>query len=356
MIRVFATYIIRSVLGYTLLVMLVLLMLIGLFLFVNEQSDVGTGRYGLFEALIFVLGNLPDQAFSLFPVAGLLGALLALGNLARGSELIAMRVAGASVWRIAGWVAGAGGVLMIATWVLGDYIAPQAEQFAYQQRMLAKFNQFKTSGTENLWAKDGNTFIAVQAQHSADSFGGLYVLRFDDQRHLISVGHADSAKLLDTQRLQLRNYVETKFDNDSTSVNTIASTELQTALSPEFISTASKDPYQLTGTELRNFIRHLRSNQLETREYEIAWWSRLSRTVSLLIIVMLAVPFSFGPMRSTGTGTRMVVGILLGAVFFLAAKLLTDAGTVFHWQPLLVAWAPTLLLTMVTGVAITRVR
>jgi len=356
MIRVFAAYIMRSILVYTALVMSVLLVLIGLYMFVDQQSDVGVGRYGMFEAMVFVLCNLPDQAFSLLPVGGLLGALLALGNLARGSELIAMRAAGASVWRIAYWVAGAGLVLMTLTWIIGDYIAPQLEQFAYQQRMLAKSNQIQVSGAESLWAKDGNAFIAVQAQHSTDSYGGIYVLRFDDQHHLQSVAHADAAKLLDNQRLQLRNFVETSFANDQTTVNKQPQTELTTSLSKDFIGAASKDPYQLTGNELRNFIRHLRINQLDTREYEIAWWSRIARTASVLIIVMLAVPFSFGPMRSTGMGARMVVGILLGSVFFLAAKLLSDAGTVFHLQPLLVAWMPTLLLAVVTSIAISRVR
>jgi lipopolysaccharide export system permease protein len=221
--------------------------------------------------------------------------------------------------------------------------------------MLAKSNQIQASGAESLWAKDGNAFIAVQAQHSADSYGGIYVLRFDDQHHLQSVGHADAAKLLNTQ-LQLHNFVETSFANDQTTVNKQPHAELTTSLSSDFIGAASKDPYQLTGNELRNFIRHLRDNQLETRDYEIAWWSRIARTASLLIIVMLAVPFSFGPMRSTGLGARMVLGILLGSVFFLAAKLLSDAGTVFHLQPLLVAWMPTVLLAIVTSVAISRVR
>ncbi|HEX2584486.1 MAG TPA: LPS export ABC transporter permease LptG [Steroidobacteraceae bacterium] len=354
--RVFAAYIVRAVLGYTAMVMLVLLMLIGLYMFVDQQSDVGTGRYGMLEALLFVICNLPDQAFTLLPVGALLGALLALGNLARGSELIAMRASGASVWRIASWVASAGLILTVVTWVVGDYVAPQLEQFAYQQRMLAKFNQFKASGAESLWAKDGNVFVAVQAQHSADSYGAIHILRFDDQHKLLSVGHADSAQLLDTQRWQLRNYSETRFENDHTIVSKQASAELKTSLSPEFIGAASRDPYQLTGTELRSFIRHLRSNQLETRDYEIAWWSRIARTTSLLIIVMLAVPFSFGPMRSTGMGARMVVGILLGSTFFLSAKLLSDAGTVFHLQPLIVAWLPTALLLLVTSIAISRVR
>ena len=356
MMRVFAAYIMRAVLGYTALVLMVLLMLVGLYLFVDQQSDVGTGRYGMLDALLFVICNLPDQGFQLLPMAALLGALLALGNLARGSELIAMRAAGASVWRIAYWVAGAGAILMVFSWVVGDYVAPPLEQFAYQQRMLAKFNQFNVSGSESLWAKDGNTFIAVQSQHSADSYGGIYVLRFDDQHHLLSVGHADAAKLLDTQRWQLSNYVETRFADDSASVTQLSNAELSTTLSPEFIGAASKDPYQLTGAELRSFINHLRNNQLEAREYELAFWSRVALTFSILIIVILAVPFSFGPMRSRGFGARMVIGILLGATYFLVAKLLNNAGTVFHWQPLLVAWLPTTLLVLVTGAAITRVR
>ena len=355
MMRIFALYIMRAVLGYTALVMLLLMVLVGLYMFVDQQTDVGIGRYGMFDALLFVICNLPDQSFTLFPVGALLGALLALGNLARGSELIAMRAAGASVWRIAIWVGGAGLALMCLTWIIGDYVAPSLEQFAYQQRMLAKFNQFNVSGAESLWAKDGNTFVAIQSQHSADSFGGIYILRFDDQHHLQSVGHADSAKP-DTQSWQLRNYAETRFENDRALTSKQSIAELKTALSPDFIGAASKDPYQLTGSELRSFIRHLRNNQLETRDYEIAWWSRIARTVSIVIIVMLAVPFSFGPMRSSGTGARMVVGILLGSLFFLSAKLLSDAGTVFHLQPLVVAWAPIMLLALFTSVAIARVR
>ena len=43
----------------------------------------------------------------------LIGALLGLGTLARGSELTVMRAAGISVWRIAGSVAMAGVLLIV---------------------------------------------------------------------------------------------------------------------------------------------------------------------------------------------------------------------------------------------------
>src|SRR3546814_12758738 len=65
-----------------------------------------------------------------------------------------------------------------------------------------------------------------------------------------------------------------------------------------------------------------------SRSYEVAVWARIPRTVAVAIIVVLAVPFAFGPMRSTGTGARTVVGIMIGVVFFLMAKMLESGGEV----------------------------
>ena len=356
MSSVLPRYIVRAVLTYSAMVMAVLVILIGLYLFTTQQDEIGVGRYGVPDALLFVVCNLPAQAFSLLPIGALIGSLLALGNLARGSELIVMRAAGVSAFRIATWVAMAGALLTVATWIIGDYIAPHLEQFAYRQKMLAKFNQYNVTDGDGLWAKDGDMFVAVQKQDADNSFGGIYVLRFSDDHRLQSVAHADNATQLGDQQWQLKNYRETRFDNDHAIATQQVKAELHTTLSKEFISSAAKDPDQLTGRQLLRYISQLRANQLETREYETAFWARVARTAALLVIVMLAVPFAFGPMRSTGMGARMVLGILVGATFFLLTKLLTNAGTVYELNPLLVAWGPTAVLTLVTAVAISRVR
>ena len=74
------------------------------------------------------------------------------------------------------------------------------------------------------------------------------------------------------------------------------------------------------------------------------------------LLLALAVPFAFGPLRSTGTGARTVVGIMIGVVFFLMAKMLESGGAVFELPPVVIAWLPTVLLTLITSVAISRVR
>ena len=55
----------------------VLLVLAGVFLFVNEQGWVGAGSYGQPQALRYVLAQLPATGLQFLPVAALLGALLA---------------------------------------------------------------------------------------------------------------------------------------------------------------------------------------------------------------------------------------------------------------------------------------
>jgi lipopolysaccharide export system permease protein len=112
----------------------------------------------------------------------------------------------------------------------------------------------------------------------------------------------------------------------------------------------------LSVSELGNYIRHLRDNDLDSRAYETSYWARIARTVAVSIIVVLAVPFAFGPMRSTGTGARTVVGIMMGVAFFLLAKMMESGGEVFNISPFVSAWIPTVLLALITSIAVARVR
>lgn len=353
---VLARYLRRSILGHTLLVMLVLLVLTSLYLFITQQDEIGTGTYSTGDALLFVGLNLPQQAFDMLPIAALIGALLALGNLARSMELTVIRAAGVSTLRIAGWVGAAGIVLMLLTGALGEIVAPQMQQYARQMKTFAKFHDYSMAGNQTAWAKDRDTILSVKQQNTGNTFGGVYVFKFDGQRRLLSVGKASAASIDADNRWRLSDYRESRMVDDRIVPSHSASAELKTRLSPEFLGLAIADPDLLPARALYSYMQHLQQNGLDARKYATAFWARISRTVSIAIIVILAVPFAFGPMRSTGTGARTVVGIMLGVAFFLVAKMLESGGTVFNLPPFAIAWAPTILLALVTGFAVSRVR
>jgi lipopolysaccharide export system permease protein len=350
-----ARYLMRTILGYTLMVMLVLLMLSGLYLFISEQNDIGVGTYDTSHALWFVALNLPKYAFDMLPIAALIASLLALGNLARSMELIVIRAAGVSTFRIGLWVASAGLVLMLLTGMLGEFVSPPLEQYSRQMKAYEKFRDY-SMGNRGAWAKDGNTIVSFKQQTAGATYGGVYIFKFDDQRRLHSVGRAESASIDGDSDWKLSNYRESRIEDDRVVPSRQKTASLDTTLSAEFLGLAAMDPDMLTGRDLRSYIAHLRNNDLDSRDYETGFWARIARTVAVAIIVVLAVPFAFGPMRSTGTGARTVVGILIGVAFFFLARLIESGGDVFNAPPVVIAWTPTVLLALITTIAVSRVR
>ena len=353
---VLARYLRRAILGNTVLVMLVLLVLGGLQLFFEQQDDIGVGTFTMGDAVLYMALMLPRYAFDLLPIGALIGALLALGNLARSMELVVVRTSGISALRISAWVASAGVVLMIAMWVIGDFVAPPMESYARQMKTFEKYHDYSLTGNRGAWAKDGDTIISVQQQSAGNHYGGIYVFKFDAQRRLLSMGHANNASIDSDSRWRLENFRETRIEENRTIPERRPTAMLETNLSPEFLGLAAVEPDSLPGRALYGYIRHLRSNGLDATSYEAAFWARIARVVAVAIIVVLAVPFAFGPMRSTSTGARTVVGILIGVVFFLLAKMLESGGAVFDLSPLVVAWLPTALLAAITAIAVSRVR
>jgi lipopolysaccharide export system permease protein len=356
-VKILDRYLIGTLLLYTAMVLGVLLTLGGLFVFIGQQDDIGVGDYGAADALLFSLLNLPQQAYELMPIAVLIGALLGLGALARGSELVVVRAAGVSVVRTARAVAMGGLMILLFTAALGEIVAPPLQKFARQQKAFSKFSDVSFAGAGSAWLKDGATMISVQEQTGEQLFGGVFVFRFDGPQELRSVGQASNATVEQGSReWRLEGYRETQFEGERVEALAEPRATLTTRVDPGFLGLAVSEPRQLPSLGLRRLIRHLRANDLETGAYEFAFWSRIARTCAIVVVALLAVPFAFGPLRSSGTGARMVIGVLIGVAFFLAQRTLESGAIVFDLDPVVLAWIPTALVALVTAALIAGTR
>jgi lipopolysaccharide export system permease protein len=77
---------------------------------------------------------------------------------------------------------------------------------------------------------------------------------------------------------------------------------------------------------------------------------------AVIVVTLVALPFVFGPLRTTGAGTRTVIGVLLGVVFFLITGTVEKGGQLFGLNPALIGWLPTAGIGLITLVAISRTR
>jgi lipopolysaccharide export system permease protein len=346
----------RTVLVYTTMAMAVLLTLGALFLFISQQGDIGVGSYGAGDAFVFTLLNLPQQAFELLPIGALIGALMGLGNLAAGSELVVTRASGVSVWRIAWPVGLAGLTLSLIMYGIGEYAAPPMAQFAKREKTTDKLADVSFAGSSSAWVKDGSLILRVQTGEVDRAFGGVSLFRLDGPTRLRSIQRAERISVATPGRWSLHRVATSRFYDDRIESELVGGIMMQSTVNPEFLGLAATDPELLTLRGLASYIDHLRRNSLDTASYEIGYWSRIALLFAVIVVTLLSLPFVFGPLRTTGAGTRTVIGVLLGVVFFLITGMVQKGGQLFGLDPALVGWLPTAVIGLGTAVAISRTR
>ena len=342
-------YIIKTILSFVLLTMGVVLALWAILMFSAEQTDVGVGGYNAAAAGWFTLLNMPQNMYTLLPVTALIGSLLGMDSLARGSELTVIRATGVSVGRIALTVAAAAVVLMVAEVLLGESIGPQLTQAAREQKAFLKYSNISFgSGSSGAWVRDGNLILNVTGQSGQHEFGGMQIFELSPQHRLIAVGRAGTANAQGGHKWLLGEYVESRLLQDSVEVRPLGPKVLNSNVTAGFLGLAVQDPGLLTSRGLWQLIRYNRMNALDTRQYVFNFWSRVARTVAILFAVLLPIPLMLGSRRSGGAGMRIMVGILLGASMILLQRVIENGTFVFDLNPVLLAWTPTLLLGTVT--------
>lgn len=349
-------YIVRNILGPVALVTAVVLVLSGLFLFIGQQDDIGHGSYTAFDAAKYVLFNLPEQAWALLPVSALIGSLMGLGTLARGSEITVIRAAGISHWRIALSAFMAAIVLIVLEVGLGEFIAPHLQTAARQNKAFSKLSEVSFGGSGGAWVRDGNRIISAARQSGERQFGGMMVFELTPKHQLQAIGHADRASSGADSGWMLRGYTETRFDPDQVTTQPAGERTLQSRVTAEFLGLAVENPNELEALSLYRLIRYYQQNSLDARPYIFAFWSRIARTVGIAFAVLLAVPFVLGSLRSAGAGARMMVGFIVGIALFLLQRLIESGTLVFDLNPVILAWIPTALLGVVSLALLARAR
>ena len=352
---IFDRYIVRAILSGTALFMVVLLTIAVVVTFIGEQGDVGQGHYTAASAFWYALMNLPQEAWAFLPIGALIGSLLGLGQLARESELIVLRSSGVSVTRIAGAALIAGIVLIAIEVLIGELLAPPLQQAAKQEKAFERFSNV-SFGAGGAWVRDGDLILDAERLSAAERVGGLLVFRLSPDHGLLAIGRAASAHVDAAGHWVLRDYRESRFTPDRVLSSAEQARTLESHVTADFLGLAAALPQDLAASELWTVIGYDRANALDPSPYVFEFWSRIARTIAIAFAVLLAIPFVLGVLRSSGAGTRMAVGLLIGIALFLLQRLIESGAVVFKLDPVLLAWLPTSLLAAVSLVLLARAR
>ncbi|MCD5970315.1 LPS export ABC transporter permease LptG [Pseudomonas quasicaspiana] len=331
-------YIGKSVFVAILAVLGIILGLASLFAFIDEMGDV-SDSYTLLDASSFVLMTAPRRVYEMLPMAALIGCLIGLGSLASSSELTIMRAAGVSIGRIVWAVMKPMLVLMIAGVLIGEYVAPAAENQAQANRSLAQGSGDAQSARHGMWHRQGDEFIHINSVQPNGILYGVTRYRFDNERHMLSASFARQAKF-NEDHWSLNDISTTFFRDGSTEVIKTADERWDVALSPQLLSTVVMPPDSLSITGLWQYAHYLADQGLSNGRYWLAFWTKVLQPLVTVALVLMAISFIFGPLRSVTLGQRVFTGVLVGFTFRIVQDLLGPSSLVFGFSPLFAVLVP----------------
>ena len=350
-------YIGKSILGSIFATLLTLVGLSAIIKFVEQFRSVGKGTYDIWQAVAFTGLTIPKDIETFFPMAALLGALMALGNLASRSELVVMQAAGFSRFKIGMAVMKTALPLVLLTMVIGEWGIPQTEQFARDMRARALSGGSMLSMKNGVWAKDGNNFVFVRRVTDDAKLNDIYIYTFDQHRNLTELKHANQASYSeDESKWTLHQVNHSMISKDEITTSNRLSEKWETNLTPDKLGAVSLRPTSLSISGLYNYISFLRETGQDVSRFELTFWRKIFQPVSVGVMMLLALSFIFGSLRSVTAGARIVTGICFGFLFYVVNEIFGQMSVVYNMPAVFGALIPSLLFIVMIWWLLSRKR
>ncbi len=342
MFKVLDRYIGKTIFNTIMMTLFMLVSLSGIIKFVDQLRKTGQGAYSALDAGYYTLLSVPKDIEIFFPMAALLGALLGLGTLAQRSELVVMQASGFPRLQVALSVMKTAIPLVLLTMAVGEFVAPQGEQMARNFRAQQLYGGSLVSTQNGLWAKDGNDFIYIERIKGDNEIDGVSIYRFNDARRLQSVRYAATAtwdqarKRWELAQVDESDLTDPKQITGSQSLNG----EWKTNLTPDKLGVVALDPDALSISGLYNYSKYLKQSGQESGRYQLNMWGKIFQPLSVAVMMLMALSFIFGPLRSVSMGVRVVTGISFGFLFYVLDQIFGPLSLVYGLPPILGAILP----------------
>ena len=353
--RILDRYIAKTVLSAIGLVTLMLAGLQVFILFVSQLDDIGKADYGILQTTYFVLLQLPYQLYLFFPMASLLGCLIGLGVMANHSELIVMRAAGMSIGQITGAVLKASLVVIALVTTIGETIVPVMFHYATDYKTAALSGGQALRTPQGVWLRYGNDFISIGFVLPDNIWRDVYQFRFDPSHNLKIAREIREAKYIDNAWIAY-DVKQTEFQTDHTEVKTFSSLPLDVIVKPHILNISTISPDEMTLHELNRYLREQKRNQQNAHNYKFSFLQRIIQPLTTMVMMILAIPFIFGPLRSSTMGSKLLVGATVGFGFHIMNHFFGPISAVFQWPPELAALGPTFIFALLGLYLMKRVK
>jgi LPS export ABC transporter permease LptF/LPS export ABC transporter permease LptG len=339
-------YLLRNFVFYFGMLLVGFLVLFEAFNFFELLDDIAQHRVPLIDLFDFFFHLAVYLFYQLAPLACVVAVLVTLGIMAKNNELVALKAAGVSLYRITLPLVAAGLCLAAGLVILDDTYLPYASQ---RQDALRNRIQGRPAQTfyqpQRSWilGDDSRVYNYQLFDRDRSLFGRLSIFELDpDTFALRRRIYAERARWLPEDRAWVlssgwvRNFSGTEVVSYAPFSEQKFS-ELHEP--PSYFNREIRQGHQMNWQELRQYISELARAGFDVARLSVELHRKLAFPLIAPIVMLLAVPFSL-VVGSRGAVGGLALGVGIAVVYWTAAALLEALGAVGQLPPVMAAWAP----------------
>ena len=279
------------------------------------------------------------------PIACVAGAVLCLSRAARNSELTAIRTGGIRLRSALAPILLVCALVAAGLGILEDRVLLPARAVIEQGRVEDGAGEVRMPERrlERWWFASGASIFSAASYDAKERvLRDVTVFLFDPQRAIRERIDAKSAANLagDTWEIRDANMLEFPPEGGIERHSSLA-LRLDLGITSGEMERASQPPAWMTLHALAREIRKSAGDAAEVAKYELAFHSRLAQPFTVLIVVLLALPFATGDARGESFPRALLRSLLAATAFFLAWTLALLAGRSGVVPPPLPIWGVT---------------
>ncbi len=347
-----------------------------------SELDSLDDSYTMGQAIQYIFYRSPYFLEQFIPTGALLGAVVGLGLLANKSELVVMRAAGVSVYRIVSWVLQPALIFVILALAINQFVLPTSNQLAKEINdadskslvtsvrgywtVQPRFETSKDGGTK----PDGSDILYIDYADVKGNIGEVKRWHLDNNGNLQTAVHAEGGKYIGRESLdtttdklseqyrydwQLNNMTELSINQGFESSQAVSTSDtLSLPFAPESVYLLTRKAEDLSLTQLYEHRQFMRQQDQRSLSHELAFWQKLLSPLSILSLVIVACSFVFGSLRTHSLGLRIVVALLFGLLFSYVQDLVGFVSLATGFSPMLMVLLPIIGSAILGGYLLKR--
>jgi lipopolysaccharide export system permease protein len=295
----------------------------------------------LFQVGRYFLFSIPSMITLSLPMATLIGSLLALGNLSRHNEIIAMRASGLSLTRIIAPLLAGGIAVSAFGFINNEFIMPPYSSRANyiksveienkQQRVMFQQHKLWLRGPDNSIAN-----IELVSPNRTEMIGlNVYLLNpdFTIRGRIIAdrlVWENGAWRLKNSRTYIQEGDVVRSHASDGEAFNIVDG--------PNDLGMIVKNSEEMNFKEMWNYVKRLKTSGYNAAMYEVDLYNKIAFPFSSLLMVLIAVPFSVSKVRSGGAGKSFAFAVMIAFFYWMLMSVGSSLGRSGVIPPPLAAW------------------